>query len=454
MKFCLTLAATVLLGAISLEAHAQQPWLADRRYGEGIGIRVGNLELHPGISGEVGYDSNYFLRAPADVPPPHAAYRLRVTPSISLATLGLQRREANGAPATQSLTFRGSAYVAYNELIAADSKNSSEFSDQRHVDIGTDLALNIAPQARVGADTYVNFVRMVQPSNDPNTENAFNRDSLRAGVGATWRPGGGLFDWRLGYEFLYNFFEKSVYANSLNNYQNTVNMRGRWRFLPRTAVLYDGSYTWVTYANNATQNDGAIVRSRIGMNGLITTRLSLLGMIGWAGTFYNARAGNTQQFDSVTAQAELKWFISGGQEVMNAGSAPMGLSYASIGYTRDVSNSYLGNFYQRDRGYAGISYLLGGVFVTSLTGGVANLRFPASPAANNQAFSEQRVDATLFGEYRLSNTFGLNATVNYDQNITNKSLQARDPMTGVGVGPQDHLEFSRWQVFLGARYFL
>ncbi len=54
MKFCLTLAATVLLGAISLEAHAQsqQPWLADRKYGEGIGVRVGNLELHPGISGE------------------------------------------------------------------------------------------------------------------------------------------------------------------------------------------------------------------------------------------------------------------------------------------------------------------------------------------------------------------------------------------------------------------
>src|SRR5450432_1616003 len=60
MKFCLTLAATVLLGAISLEARAQQPWLSDRRYGEGIGVRVGNLELHPGIAAEAGYDSNYF----------------------------------------------------------------------------------------------------------------------------------------------------------------------------------------------------------------------------------------------------------------------------------------------------------------------------------------------------------------------------------------------------------
>src|ERR1700742_1737624 len=89
MKFCLTLAAIALLGAFSLEAHAQQPWLADRQYGEGAGVRVGNLEFHPGISGEVGYDSNYYLRAPSE--DPIAVYRFRVTPSASLATLGPQR---------------------------------------------------------------------------------------------------------------------------------------------------------------------------------------------------------------------------------------------------------------------------------------------------------------------------------------------------------------------------
>ncbi len=138
---------------------------------------------------------------------------------------------------------------------------------------------------------------------------------------------------------------------------------------------------------------------------------------------------------------------------MNAGTAPVGLSYASLGYTRDVSNSYLGNFYQRDRGYVGISYLLGGVFVTSLTAGIANIRFPDSYFADGSrqhaAFSEQRVDASLFSEYRLSNTFGLNTTVNYNQNITGVVIKA-DPMDPGG----DKLEYSQWQVFLGARWFL
>jgi len=452
MKFCLTLAATVLLGAISLEAHAQQPWLSDRMYGEGIGVRVGNLELHPGISGEVGYDSNYFLRAPSE--DPIAAYRLRITPSITLATLGQQRRGGLGAaPAAPLLTFRGGAYVSYNELIAADSKYSDEVSKQRHLDVGSDILLNFLPTGRVGADTYLNFVRQAQASNITDAENAFDRDSLRAGAGATWRPGGGLFDWRVGYEFLYNYFEKSNFSQ-LNNYQNQVNMRGRWRFLPRTALLYEGSYTWVNYPNPSSQNDGAIARSRIGMNGLITTRLSLLALVGWAGTFYDQRPNQgPQQFDSLTGQAELKWFISGGAATLNAASAPVGLSYASLGYTRDVGNSYLGNFFQKDRGYAGVSYLLGGVFVTSLNAGIANLRFPNSFFANGDlqqsSFSVQRFDATLFGEYRLSNTFGLNATVNYDRNITDVSIRTSQTDPG-----GDALEFSRWQAFIGARWFL
>jgi hypothetical protein len=458
MKSCLTLAATVLLGAISLEAHAQaqQPWLADRKYGEGIGVRVGNLELHPGIAGEVGYDSNYFLRSPGE--DPLSAYRLRITPSITLSTLGPQRTLGTGDRRTvpPSVIFRGGAYVSYNELIATDSKYKDAFADQRHLDVGSDIFLSILPMGRFGADTNLNFIRQGQPSNNPDTENAFDRDSFRAGAGVSWRPGGGLFDWRLGYEFLYNYFERSAFQY-LNNYQNQVNMRGRWRFLPRTALIYDGSYTWIHYTNPTIQNDGAIVRSRIGMNGLITNQLSLLALVGWAGTFYDQ--GNNrapQQFDSITGQAELKWYISGGAEAsMNPGSAPVGLSYASLGYMRDVSNSYLGNFYQRDRGYLGISYLLGGVFVTSLSAGVANLSFPDSyfPSGNRQqeAFSTQRVDGSLFGEYRLSNTVGINATVNYDRNITDVEIR---PSETDPTLRGDELAYSRWQAFLGARWFL
>ncbi len=453
MKFRLTLAATLLLGALPLTAHAQsQPWLADRQYGEGIGARVGDLELHPGISGEVGYDSNYFLRAPQETP--IAAYRFRVTPSISLETLGSQRRLGVSPAGPAPLQFNADAYVSLNELIAADSKYSSDVSDQRHVDAGGDLTLNLFPAGRLGGDAYLNAVRMVQPSNDTNTEDAFDRDSLRAGAGVTWRPGGGLFDWRLGYEILYNFFEDDPFKD-LNNFQNQVNMRGRWRFLPRTALLYNGSYTWINYSNNDLQSNGSIVRSQIGLNGLVTNRFALLGLIGWAGTFYDGNSVQPRaQFDSLTAQAELKWFLATAS--MDQISAPVGLSWVALGYVRDVQNSYLGDFYQRDRGYLQLSYLLGGVFVGSLNGGVARLAFPESASANGTgtptaAFNETRVDASLFGEYRLSNTVGVNATINYLRNFTDKHIP--DDPVPVGVTP-DYLAFEEWQAFLGVRWFL
>ena len=55
---------------VSTAAVAQeQVWLKDRRYTEGVGIRAGHLELHPGLAGEFGYDSNFFLRSDKDAPP-------------------------------------------------------------------------------------------------------------------------------------------------------------------------------------------------------------------------------------------------------------------------------------------------------------------------------------------------------------------------------------------------
>ncbi|MDW8362679.1 MAG: hypothetical protein RMK74_09775, partial [Myxococcales bacterium] len=53
-----------------------QGWLEDRRRAEGIGIRVGDLELHPGIGAEVGYDSNVFLQSDT----PESSLIARISP--------------------------------------------------------------------------------------------------------------------------------------------------------------------------------------------------------------------------------------------------------------------------------------------------------------------------------------------------------------------------------------
>ena len=51
--------------------------------------------------------------------------------------------------------------------------------------------------------------------------------------------GGGLLDWRLGYQFSGTFFESGNFTQ-LSNLQNQIETRGRWRFLPR--LFRPGNY--------------------------------------------------------------------------------------------------------------------------------------------------------------------------------------------------------------------
>src|SRR5689334_14397449 len=95
----------------------EQVWLKDRRYAEGIGIRAGDFELHPGIGGEFGYDSNYFLRDKQENP--IDTLRLRITPSFSMSTIGGERREGDSQAAEPpKVAFRAGIAGTYSEFIA------------------------------------------------------------------------------------------------------------------------------------------------------------------------------------------------------------------------------------------------------------------------------------------------------------------------------------------------
>src|SRR4051812_13238374 len=87
--------AAVVLGSLlastwSNGASAQE-WLRDRRVQNGAGYRAGDFELHPGLAGEIGYDSNWFLRSDKTGTNivngnPVGAGVIRITPSLSLTT--------------------------------------------------------------------------------------------------------------------------------------------------------------------------------------------------------------------------------------------------------------------------------------------------------------------------------------------------------------------------------
>jgi len=404
------------------------------------------------LGGEFGYDTNYFQRASNENPA--AAYRLRITPSLSLTTVGPQRRESLDGTDMPRIMFRGGVFAAYNELFAAESEHSDEISSQRHLAAGANALLQINRRRPLGVDLNAQFERFVDPTSEPAPaegeipekqldDRTLTRDVVRGGAGAIWRPGGGLFEWRFGYEAMYTYFEGADVRPD-NNLQHEFGTRGRWRFLPRTAILFDGSYRMIRYTDSApgSPRDGDIVAARVGLTGLLTPRIGLLGLVGWSSTFYD---GAGQDADTVIGQAEIRYYVQPPPSFTHA-SAATGLSTIALGYTRDISNSYVSSYFRRDRGYLTLTYFLSGTFVAMLQGGVANLQY--GRGVQYDAFNQQRVDARLFAEYRLSDSFGLNTTLMYSQNMSDNLR------TFNGAVVNDNLDFTRFQAYIGARWFL
>ena len=435
MKARLSLLLAFAASLAPLKASAQA-WVGNPNFSEGIGVRAGDLELHPSIAAEFGYDSNYFRAAKSEHPVD--VLKLRVTPSLTLSTLGDRRR---GGPPTD-VVFSAGAHASYFELFPLDS-DDSEASKRRNLALGADAKLDVFTRRKVGFDLLAAYVRLIEGEgrSDDLAGQGFNRDTLRGGGGLTWRPGGGTFEWRGGYLATYNFFEKAAFDN-LANLQHQVNTRGRWRFLPRSALLFDTAYTFIRYTHEDTpQADGDTLVSRIGFHGLVTYHLALLGMVGWATSFYEKGA---RQYDSVIGSAEARWFIQPRPNLDQA-TVATGLSSVALGYNRSFSNSYLGSFYQQDRGYLNFDMFLLGKVAAGLQLGVSHVGFPESRQANgdviNDSFSQWRYDGRLFGEYRFTETWATNLTFLYDKV---KSPAVLD----------DELKYDRWQAYLGVRWFL
>ncbi|HVW29010.1 MAG TPA: hypothetical protein VG710_08430 [Opitutus sp.] len=464
--------------ALAYASHAgttfAQAFLSDPRLVEGRGIKAGNFELHPGIAVAGGYDSNYFQGAGTENgvtalngaqvsvrEPVIDAWRLQVTPSFSMLTRGVRASQEGGGP-LPDLTLAAHADASYNALWANQSQYSSYVTNQDDVGVSAGAALNVFPARTWGGDLGAEYNRIIEASNDPTVSNAWKRDNIRGTAGISFRPGGGLFSVRVGYQANVTLFESSGFQ-TLNNIVHSLQLGSTWKFLPRTALVYRGNITWLEYTDTRPQTlgTGQTFDSQIGLNGLISNYFGLLGMIGWAGTFYNTAAGTAQNFDSVIGQAQLTWYPNPQNQVPGPNAMPVGLSSVALGYTRSFGPSYLGTYFQQDRGYLNTVYFFGQRFVASLAGGLSHVTRPASFFANVPATAapgqdvqspgsgENRVDGVAFLEYRLSTSVGVNTTFRYDAELDHRVYQI-----AFGSPTGDDLKFNRYQILLGARWFL
>ena len=378
--------------------------------------------------------------------------KLRVTPSFSVSSLSPQRRQATPGSPPPDVEFRGGVSATYNEYFPVSGTDAAKdlMRSQRNIGGSLDLALSILPSRPWSGLLSADLVRDVLPTNAGVTETSFNRVMPRGGAELAFTPGGGLFDWRLGYQFSGTFFESGEFAG-LTNLVHRLQTRGRWRFLPRTALVYDGKFDFISYPSSEANTSGLggktnshPVRATIGLNGLITPSVALTVMGGWGASFYTPKP--QQDFDSVIGTAEVRWFLTPNPQSQPT-AVTLALSSLAVGFQRDFFDSYIGTYFERDRGYLNFSYFFGGRFLLMVDGGGAAIRYPQITALNaTKPFTDVRVDGSLFGEYRLADSFGINATVRYAHNLSS---------TVVNIGSGfDELQWQRFETYLGFRWFM
>jgi len=404
----------LLLPRVAAAQSDSPQWLQDRKYNEGIGVREGDFELHPGIGGEVGYDSNYFLRssgsgfansggAPAFARrfrhSSFASRRRSIFPPSSAAP-----RERRRSPAPQRAVSRG--YQRHLPRVIGLSSDpvakqpQNDISAQRNIGGTADARMEISPERPFGAVLYANYGRFILP-----TSVSFGSESVaepgRSGAGGELvaQPGGGTLDWRFGYQ-VHDLLFENVVGQPYDNLVNELYTRGRWKFRPRTALIYDATFRFTSYANQGQAAalglvNSTPVRSRIGLNGLITDRFTLTALVGWGASFEQTTLINTQpQYDSVIAQAELKWFLSASPGLAQSADVGLALSSIAIGYTRDFQNSYLGGFYGQDRGYLRFNYFFAGRALVSLEGASVGSSIPTCTGALTRRIRREATSAT------------------------------------------------------------
>jgi hypothetical protein len=337
--------------------------------------------------------------------------------------------------------------LVFNEFVALDKTFKSEAAGLRRLMGGLDGSLVLFPESHWSGQIDASYQYIAEPSNQPGLDANFDRSLIGLNLGINWAPGKGRFKWTvLQTGTTLTLFSRQS-ANLLDRNQLNFQSFGQWDFLPKTAFVFDGSVGTVNNRDSGSSN-GVKLKGRIGISGLLTKRVSLTTKGGWGSGFYSSGI-EPQDYSSFIGSTELKWFLPSGNSSGSIATNEIGVSSLAVGYTRDFSDSYLGNFYRKDREYLQLGYSAGGVFVARISAGVAQVAYPDFVSAGTiivqNGFQEVRLDGKAFGEYRPLTNLGISLAVNYDQNLS-KVVAAN--------GFDDDLSFRRLRTFLAVRWFM
>lgn len=291
----------------------------------GDGLRSGNFQLNPGLMLGSGFNSNLFYSSGSEQT--RAAPLGIVEPRLRISMID---------PTSVDLGFNGA--VAWTQYFAVDNEDVSEQSG-----LSTTLSGNfvVNPRGAVSLRVFNDFMRTNEAPSSASTL-TINRIWNRSGAEIGFHPGGRVLTSHLGYNYTlyrHNLFEE------LDRGSHNLSLKNSWKFLPKTALLLNASFSFLQYQDRPTDRpsvdkiDSMPLRVMGGLNGLLTNRLGARLLAGYGNGFYDSG----DSFSGPLALAEV--YYGFGNHGLN--------NRLRAGYEYNFRDSPISNYYTFHRVYAG-----------------------------------------------------------------------------------------------------
>jgi hypothetical protein len=256
-----------------------------------LGLSGGGFLFLPTLKLGYGYDSNVFLEdSMAGQEEPNGSQLVDIRPGIELKN----RNRDN-----LSLDFRGGGlvrqYLTGNDVVS------------EHGDIGGDVGLRVGflESGPLSLRVKERFQRVLERRTFETTRK-FNRHVNDVGAGMTFQPGGRALQLNLDYSFVADLMTDTS-ADWGDLIFHDVMLQGSWKFFPFTALVLEANWQYRDYLMESRGFYGELtdnfpLRIRAGVNGFITPKLSVLGLIGYGNSFHEVRPMSAAEAAAPAAQ--------------------------------------------------------------------------------------------------------------------------------------------------------
>lgn len=305
---------------------------------DGPGVKVGQRStFHPGFALVTGVDSNVFSQASEE--DPNAAAFLMPTGWLGVGNRQFRDGLLMSPPerTARNVDYFIGGIVGFRQYLA---RNRNVLGQSR-LSGGLQMRVAFLPGRRFSVNFDEDFFRYSQPpSYEAQPQYNFNRIDHKGQLTFIGRPGGGRFGIQLGLRNQVMIFENRTGDRYLERGNRTVNgliTEAKWRFLPKSAIVFSYGMDWTYYLScctdigSARNEDNFAHRIVGGFRGQVFKKVMLDALAGY-GLGYYRDDPNGPNFSSFIGDLSLTYFPN-----------PRGTF--NVGLYRSFQDSLLGNYY-------------------------------------------------------------------------------------------------------------